>query len=414
MRAPRRRVAVIAAITTLAGVVLTLPAWAVSLEPDPTFGTDGVHRMAIPPGAVQSLQLDGSEVVGAGSFVGAANHDRVFVARFADDGSLDSSYGYDGVASAFAPGLRTSVTHEVLSDGSAVTAYNRKTGIVVHKWTPDGVLDTSFSGDGLRLVGMSIARYYSTAPKLAVDSQGRVVVTAMKSLKNGSNVIVARLMPDGAYDDSLSSNGRVTVNRDAWDWSDALTTDANDRILLGSDNWWLQGKHPDYGVVIRLRGNGNVDTSFSGNGVARVRMLRGGVNYPVEIGVASSGDITVAAVNGGESYGAVRLMPDGSFDTSYGHDGVLSMNCECRLFAASVNDGRVAFAGNKGYDPQLGKLDWTAIVVRISASGVRVDRQHLDLIPDAKTDVVNSVLIDGSRTLIGGETGKNAFVARLG
>jgi uncharacterized delta-60 repeat protein len=385
----------------------------VSLDPDPTFGTDGVHRMAIPPGAVQSLQLDGSQIVGAGSFVGAANHDRVFVARFADDGSPDAGYGDAGVASAFAPGLRSSVTHEVLSDGSAATAYNRKSGIVVHKWTPDGVLDTSFSGDGVRLVEMSITRY-STAPKLAVDTQGRIVVAGMDEANDGYNVIVARLTSDGAYDQSFSSNGRVTVNRGEWDWSDALATDANDRILLGSDNWTLSGKRPDSGTVMRLRGNGSLDTNFSGNGVVKFRMLRGGANYPVEIAVAASGDVTVAAVNGGVSYGAVRLTSDGSFDTSYGHDGVLSMNCECWLYSASIDDGRVAFAGNKGYNPQLGELDWTAIVVRISASGVRVDRQHMDLVPDAKTDIVNSVLIDGSRTLIGGETRKNAFVARLG
>lgn len=410
----KRSFTIAVVVSVLAGVVVALPAWAVSLDPDPTFGTDGVQELDVRRGDISVLRLDGSQIVGAGRYDGAENNSRLFVTRMDDDGSADLSYGTDGVASVLAPGLRGGVDIEVLADGSAVTAYHRRSGIVVHKWTPDGDLDNSFSGDGTRLVELSIVGGFPAAPQVAIDTQGRIVVAAMDRTDNGTNALVARLLPGGAYDEALSDNGRVAINLGTVDWVDALATDASDRILLGSDYWQLSGKFPDYGTVIRLRGNGSFDSKFSEDGVVRIRMLRGGSNYPVEFGIAGSGVITVAAVNGGQSYGAVRLMPNGSFDTSYGHDGVVSLNCECALFAASVDGGRVAFAGNKGWDQQTREYDWTTIVVRISSNGVSADRTHVDLLPDRSRDDVNAVLIDGDRTLIGGETNSKAFAARLG
>jgi uncharacterized delta-60 repeat protein len=411
----KRSIGLAVVVTMLAGVAAALPAWAVSLELDPSFSGDGVRPLALERGDVTSLRLDGAQILAAGRYVGASDQRRIFIARLQNDGNLVQNFGNGGVVTRRAPGISADVDMQVLPDGSALTAYNRRTGVVVHKWTPDGELDPSFSADGERLVPMTITGRFDPAAQIAVDTQERIVVAGMEQVENGFNTVIARLTPSGATDKSLSKNGRVTVNLGNWDWPDALVTDAEDRILLGSDYWQFRGtRFPEHGVVIRLRPRGELDTSFSGDGIVRFKMLSGGVNYPAEIGIGRSGAVTVAAVAGDEAYGAVRLSRNGRFDRDYGHDGVLSINCECALFPASVDAGRVAFSGFRGFVESEGEIDWTSITVRISRDGTNVDRRHFDLFPDRARNQVDAVLIDDDRTLLGGRAAGEGFVARLG
>jgi uncharacterized delta-60 repeat protein len=394
---------------------LALPAWAVSLDLDPSFSTDGVIGWSLQDGDGEALARDGGHVLTAGSYSGPSAS-RIFVARVNDDGSPDDSFGGDGVVTAGARGIRSEVALEVLQDHSVLVAYNRKDGIVIRKWTPEGVLDPTFAGDGERTV-MAAATGIVSQAQLDVDTEGRIVVATMVKVKDGYNALIARLMPNGPFDDTLSGDGRRTINLGVTDWVDALATDASDRIVLGTDYYDMSVKNfPDYGALVRLRQNGSFDTTFSGNGIVRFRMLaQEGVNFPLEIEIDDQGKLTVAAVAGSAAYGAIRLLPDGTFDSAYGHDGVLSVNCACALFAASVNGGRVAIAGNKGFvGGTTDSYDSTTIVVRISASGARIDRRSLDLFPGSFQEGVRAVLIDGPRTLIGGQSLKRAFLARFG
>ena len=412
---PSRLLAALAVTLSMLVGLAALPAWAVSLDMDTSFAGDGIRRLALERGTVLSMGLDGAQVLAAGRYVDEEGSPRVFVTRLRDNGSIVEAFGQDGIASRRAPGVKDGVDMQVLSDGSVLTAYARPTGVVVNKWTPDGKRDSSFSADGERLIAMPITGRLAVDALVTVDTRGRVVVAAMEAVEKGYNAVITRLSSIGAYDTSFSKNGRVTVNLGKWDWVDALATDADDRIVLGSDYWRPEGKDvPEYGVVVRLRANGELDTSFSGDGVVRFKMLDDGVNYPVEIGVGASGRLTVAAVAGGEAYGAIRLTPTGRFVRDYGHDGVLSVNCVCSLYVASVVRGQVAFSGSKGFVPSEGDIDWTTIAVRISKDGARVDRNHFDLLPDVERDFVSAVLIDGARTVLGGRGGGNSFVARLG
>lgn len=401
----------IGSLLTLVTVAIGLPALAVSLDLDPTFSDDGIVRWPLNDGRVTSLAKDGDQIVTVGRSA-AGRLPRVMVARFNDDGSFDETFGDQGVASAQAPGMSVSADLWVLDDGRLVTAYNHKTGIVVHRWTANGALDPTFSGDGERLIRFDQTGY-RPIPQVVVDGQQRIVVAGMAEVNEGQNAVIARLLESGQLDDSLAGDGTVSINLGVVDWVDALATDSNDRILLGTDYWNLDAeKVPDYAAVVRLRQNGSFDTSFSDNGVMRFRMIADSVNYPVDIDVDAAGVITVPAIAGAEAYGAARLLPDGSLDQTYGHDGVLSIGCLCGLYDASVVGGRVAFAGTKGYGSS--GYDDTAIVVRISADGARVDRQHFDLFPGDEREQVESVLIDGERTLIGGQSLRRPFLSRLG
>lgn len=71
---------------------------------------------------------------------------------------------------------------------------------------PNGQPDNAFSGDGERTIDVA----GETRGGIAVQENGRVVVAGGTS--DPSDMLVARLRPNGSFDDSFSKDGMRRVN----------------------------------------------------------------------------------------------------------------------------------------------------------------------------------------------------------
>ncbi len=391
-------------------VVVALPAWAVSLEPDATFSGDGALRWSLKAGAVNDMARDGDQILAAGGYRTADDKVAIFVARINDNGTLDASYGTGGVASTTVPGAGF-VHLAVQADGSAVTVTRRDKLALAHRWTPDGQLDTSFSDDGVRELPFGALNPRGSS-LVTVDSQGRVVAAAMTNARRGENTRVVRLNADGSRDSTFGGDGVVTIDLDINDWPEALTVDDSDRVMLAMSFVQTSSGEPKYAGragVVRLRPNGGFDKTFSADGLVLFRLSFGASTFPMDLDVDASNRIVVAAYDyGTASYGAVRLRQDGDRDGTFGHHGMVSVSCGCSIFTADVQDGLVAFVGNRAV---VGGRE--AIVARIDADGTRTLLWEGDLIADDAWEFVAAVMVDGRRTVVGGDSLNNPFVARL-
>ena len=125
---------------------------------DPTFGVGGVasHNVGITSTAGLAVQGDGKSII-AGT-AGTASSGTFAVTRYNADGSLDTSFGVNGVANIFLwrrrPGGRRDVAskrgHSIA--GTATTEVDSQpTGsrFALAEFTPAGALDSSF-GNGSR------------------------------------------------------------------------------------------------------------------------------------------------------------------------------------------------------------------------------------------------------------------------
>src|SRR5262249_22902475 len=141
---------------------------------DPTFGTGGIARTSFPPrngceALGSALTPDGMLVV-AGM---ASAPDRpafdFALARFQSDGSLDTSFGDGGrVVTEFPDSLDSQVLNVVVQPDGRIVASGfllsgAQTAIV--RYMPDGTLDPSFGGDGVVIEPEELGRPVRTGAR---------------------------------------------------------------------------------------------------------------------------------------------------------------------------------------------------------------------------------------------------------
>ena len=366
------------------------------LELDATFSGDGRRFVFEEVSATTAIDVRSGKTYAVGV---DGDTGKVFVARTDDDGKLDASFSADGVARLTPPsGAYRIAGLWVDEDSRTYVAAQSGSTLTVARFTASGQLDEAFSGDGVRqLVGGAEGFWFD--PNVIVDSAGRVVVAAMVESATGSDVVVYRFLATGANDDSFSDDGLRRVNRGDEDWMDGVTVDASDRVLLGTDTVEAAGE------VIRFTESGSLDTAFSGDGSARVRLMPGRFSYPVGLAVGDDHTITVAATSGSNLYGSVRFRPKGILDTSYGDGGAIGIACKCRVFDAHVISGRVVLAGTRA--------DRTALVTRIGADATSLSVGTVDLYPSNERETVGAVSWTGTKVLVGGVAFRQAYVARV-
>lgn len=226
-------------------------------------------------------------------------------------------------------------------------------------------LDPSFHGTGLRLMGFSGYENYWQAAALRPD--GRIILAGgIESTMSTPkwNWLLTRLHPDGTTDSSFGQNGYVTTVVSPYDdGPGGVALDTAGRIVVAGasshsslNRYWTFGRYlPD----------GRPDSTFSGDGLLTTD---GWLNwgYPTQVVVQADGKILISGdvldTTHFTQFCLVRLLPDGTPDSSFGVGGLLVQHFGPQLgraFAVSLlPDGRILAAGsadNYGRDFVLGR-----------------------------------------------------------
>jgi uncharacterized delta-60 repeat protein len=249
--------------------------------------------------------------------------------RFLPDGRLDRSFGANGVVRTMFARYGASRAYDVAvhPDGNIVAVVMRYRGddaqddelFAVARYLPDGRLDRSFSRDGLASVDFGFGDADATA--LALRPGGKILVAghgARNLYRTGDDFAVARLRADGRLDRSFSGDGRVTVNfgHQLSDSVRGLALRRDGRIVLAGSSG-KRGTVPRIAVA-RLLASGRLDRTFGAGGR---RLTRPGPHggYADAVVQQSDGRIVVAG----------RVFDDDRLDTSawllarYGRGGAL-------------------------------------------------------------------------------------------
>lgn len=233
---------------------------------DETFGHDGIVRpdFEFHPYAL-ALQADG-KLVAAGLTYRRIGHFALI--RLNSDGSLDATFGKDGIATA-AIGRHQNVPLALLvqADGRLVAAgYSWKKGgsrnsaFALGRFNPDGSLDTTFSGDGKVLT--EIAPEDDRVEALALQEDGKLVAAGWTGTPGISPVrfALARYNPDGKLDASFSGDGKLTTSIGSGDYARAVVAQPNGKLVAA-------GESSKRFALVRYRSDGTLDPSFGGDGI---------------------------------------------------------------------------------------------------------------------------------------------------
>jgi uncharacterized delta-60 repeat protein len=183
-------------------------------QPDGGFGTSGVTVVATTGGLADSvaIQSDGKIVVG-GSDTGPSGFPQTAFARFNTNGSLDGSFGSGGVDSlnlgrySVANGIAIQTDGRIVFGGSERDDL-RTTAFLAGRLNSNGSLDAGFGSGGVFLQQFSNGAATSEARGLALQPDGKVVLSgdaADGSL--GSVALAVRLTTGGHPDGGFGSGG---------------------------------------------------------------------------------------------------------------------------------------------------------------------------------------------------------------
>ena len=195
---------------------------------------------------------------------------------------------------------------------------------------PNGRFDESFGGDGK--VGFNFADSSEDETGLGVQADGKVVVSGDAGFE------LARLNTNGSPDTTFSGDGFEVT-----DLPGVTNESAADLVLL-SDGRILVGGSSKVGgarkwTLARYTAAGALDPTFSGNGFAITDFPgEGGIT---DLAVQADGRI-VAAGNSGDRMALARYMPDGGLDPSFSSDGQLSSDAGSSVTGLALDgSGRI-------------------------------------------------------------------------
>lgn len=260
-----------------------------------------------------AAQPDGRIVVGGQASIEYKS--RFALARYNVDGTLDETFGANGTVLTSLNGDESLILDLALQpDGRIVVAGRTRTvydsDVALARYTADGALDRSFSGDGIEVTQVGAASTGAIALEILPD--GKLLVAAA-GYSSPHSIYLLRYLQDGSLDAEFGEGGTVAVDTGG-------PATLNDMALQRDGKVLLAGMRPSGFGVTRTGADGAVDTAF-GNGGAAIASMLNGVTHVVQ---DSGGNVLVAGrylAGDGSEFAVARFKPNGALDTTFGDNG---------------------------------------------------------------------------------------------
>lgn len=324
---------------------------------DSSFGNDGSLLFNVGQGRsyISDLaqQPDGKIIIGGRTWDDISGN--FALVRLNEDGSFDDTFGTNGISHITTTENDVSETMSLLDDGKILLAGYRENNFAVAKFNADGSVDTTFGVNGCTVIQFeNLSDSYIRA--MAIQNDGKILASGfLLNTDNRFQVAAARLNADGSIDNSFGANGQLVFNVGEWnDFSEGLVLQADGKILIGGHKWITNAQQRHDLFVARLNTDGSFDTSYGNNGVATARLVDG-ANYSSDMVLqADEKPILVGSTtfNGEYKMAMVRFDNDGNLDSTFGAagDGMVSIdNVGLEDYGRSValqSDEKIILAGD--------------------------------------------------------------------
>lgn len=244
--------------------------------------------------------------------------------------SLDTGFGSQGVAvTDFGTGDDQAAGLVVQPDGKTVVVGYNFNGAVknmaVARYLPDGTLDVGFNGQGYATFSLGTGDTVGSAVTLQPD--GKILLIG--STNDGdADIIVVRLLEDGALDKPFGNGGQLIVTRPGSDET------ASGVALAADGTFYVAGtsktdETDSEAIGVRIDSAGVVDDAFGEDGFATVSgsgdlTVNDVVLLPGERMLLAGGLVQAESVD----MALIRIGEDGGGDPAYGNQGLVLLDLE--------------------------------------------------------------------------------------
>lgn len=286
---------------------------------------------------------------------------------FAQDGSLDTTFGGDGkVITLFGNNL-SNINHvavqpdgKILAGGTVFATNSIYSQFAFARYTDDGLPDATFGIDGKAVSDFPDLHLEFSA--LAIQSDGKIIAVGTSHIFfNGlpyEQFEIMRFNRDGSIDKAFGVDGKVVpttlgdVNNMA-----AVVIQNDGKIIVGGDTMNYSDPVSDF-VVLRYLANGVLDAGFGHNGIVITSVQADDVAKALtlqddgKILLAGSSRAVYDPVLGyyAQDFAVVRYNSDGSLDATFGTEGKFlaegNEEFDTALLVKSQSDGTIIVGGS--------------------------------------------------------------------
>ena len=232
--------------------------------------------------------------------------------RYFADGTLDSTFGVNGIAPLYGAEIREIVT---APNGKIFAVGQDWPGGVVLAFDANGRPDSTFSEDGVfNYQSGDLDFFYS----IRLQGDGKIVVCGFSYYNSiGRPSTLIRIMANGVLDPSFGEGGVWEDNFSGGGEAYGMAIQADQKILI--TGYTIP---PYHAVVARYLPDGNRDSTFGQFGISNIPQVSEGT----DIIIKPDGKILVYGWYNQNSdthkTALIQLLPDGSFDPSFGNNGI--------------------------------------------------------------------------------------------
>jgi uncharacterized delta-60 repeat protein len=293
---------------------------------------------------------------------------------FSGDGQISGTLGLNGGTAADVALTRNADT---VIAGVGRRSSDTPYGFALAEFRRNGTLNPAFADQGVRV---TLFRGLSEISQIAIDRRGRIVAvgySAENANYRDASFAIARYTPNGRLDHSFSGDGKLILHVGSGNsQARAVQIDGAGRILVGGIA--SKGGKGRFALV-RLTAGGRLDRSFGTRGEAFTPGIRRcSARCPVGISdlaldhrgrIIAAGDALIA-----------RYLPNGKIDRTFSSDGAATVRNFGASAVAVDHAGRIVLAGNSGdqlpIDFALMRLTSRgAVDERFGTGGMRIDHR---------------------------------------
>jgi uncharacterized delta-60 repeat protein len=294
---------------------------------DSSFGLNGFTEMNVGPihstAKAVCLQADGKILV-TGYYDNNFFND-AFIARFDTTGDPDSTFGNTGLIT-YVIGTQYDEFHDIAvqADGKIIVAgrtwQNNSYDFVVMRVMPDGSADSTFGVNGL--VTTDFNGNYDCITSLMLLANGQILVSGHTEI-GASYFAAAKYNSDGSPDNTFGTNGKLSVG------SGSRFDRCYGQTILSDSSIILAGKYHNSNVdalmLVKLNEDGLPDTLFGVGGV-RLYPTVNTTDVLTDIVTQTDGKLIACGMGDGNKAMLMRILPDGTPDSTFGNQGIYSGN----------------------------------------------------------------------------------------
>jgi uncharacterized delta-60 repeat protein len=300
---------------------------------DPTFASGGIFISPTVQGTANAvaIQSDGKIVV-AGGDIAAGNFAATLI-RLNTNGTLDTTFGTNGVATLFTTGaffaMAIQANGEIVVAGSAGPGTSNSY-VELARFQTNGTLDTTFGTSGITTTtAIPFTSYSNATGALALQANGEIVLAA------SSPGVLARFTTSGQLDTTFGTGGLVGLVNTGSSLTQTRISPtqiivlSNGRILVSAASIG-PSPSPTPSTLALYNSNGSLDTTFGAAGTLATPVSASSMLLQSDSKIVVAGSlisqVNIPPVASHVGFGIVRINSNGTLDKTFGAGGVASVD----------------------------------------------------------------------------------------